>query len=165
MSDPNHHSYEGCVRAYNGLAEAANAVTQHLTAALAEGPGLSIVEFDALLAIDNSAAGRSGLSEVMKRVRLSQSALSRLIDRLAGRDLLRRVSIGTDRRRVGVEITAKGRALLDAAVPIHAACIRASLLDRLTLEERTALKSILLKISPQPQEQDEWMPTPEPIRS
>lgn len=160
MNDPNRHSYEGCVRAYTGLVDAADAVTRRLQVALAAGPGLSIVEFDALLTIGNGAAGRSGLSDISKRVRLSQSALSRLVDRLVGRGLLRRMSIGSDRRSVGVEITAKGRALLDEAVPIHAACIRASLLDRLTTEERTALKSILLKISPQPQEQDEWVPIP-----
>ncbi|WP_158598527.1 MarR family winged helix-turn-helix transcriptional regulator [Notoacmeibacter ruber] len=161
MVGPDQHSYEGCVRAYTGLADAADAVTRHLQEALAQGPGLSIVEFDALLTIGNDLAGRIGLSEVSRNVRLSQSALSRLVDRLVRRGLLRRVAFGSDRRSVGIEITAMGRALLNEAVPVHAECIRASLLDRLTVEERTALKSILLKIAPKSQEQDRWIPIPE----
>lgn len=51
------------------------------------------------------------LSELSHRVPLSQSATSRMVDRLASAKLVRRTADADDRRQVHVSLTAKGREL------------------------------------------------------
>lgn len=155
--------YDRCVRAYNALADACADVTDRLTSALESRFGLSISEFDVLLALGGHELGGDGLAKhtdgalqlhsLLDQVRLSQPALSRLVDRLQARGLVIRFANENDKRGVNVRITEKGRLLLDAAVPVHARCIRESLLDKLTVDERIQFKTILMKISGQPADQ------------
>lgn len=143
----NEHNFTGCVRAYNALAEACASVTAHLSRELESRFSLSINEFDALLALDEQPDKTLPLSCLLERIRLSQPALSRLTDRLTQRHLVQRRGGSDDRRSVLIHITSEGRHLLNRAIPVHAQCIRETLLERLTLEERSALKAILMKIS------------------
>lgn len=141
------HGYGGCVRAYNALADASATVTAHLKRELDNRFALGISEFDALLALQEQHDQGLPLSQLISRLRLSQPAVSRLIDRLERRGLIRRLDTEDDRRSVLVQLTADGQKLLQEAIPVHAQCIRDALLDRLSSEERDALKAILLKIS------------------
>ena len=146
MSD-SWNGYSGCTRAYGALAEASDNVSARLKRALEAECGLAIAEFDALVFVDEQEERGLPLAHLPARLRLSQPAVSRLVERLARRGLISRLGAENDRRSVTIRLTNDGRDLLGQAIPVHAACIRDTLLDRLTPDERDALKSILIKIS------------------
>ena len=59
------------------------------------------------------------MQQLSNAVVLSQSATTRLVNRLEDRGLLSRYLCPTDRRGIYTEVTAGGRALLEAARPTH----------------------------------------------
>ncbi len=77
------------------------------------GPGISVPQFRVLTYL-NRTEGAS-LSAVADRVGLSLPAMSRLIDGLVARDLIRRRESEKDRRFVVLELTSEGRDLVRAA--------------------------------------------------
>lgn len=77
------------------------------------GPGISIPQFRVLTYL-NRTEGAS-LSAVADRVGLSLPAMSRLIDGLVARDLVRREESPEDRRRITLRLTALGRELVRTA--------------------------------------------------
>ncbi len=77
------------------------------------GPGISVPQFRVLTFL-NRMEGAS-LSAVADRVGLSLPAMSRLIDGLVARDLIRREESETDRRFVVLRLTSEGRELVHAA--------------------------------------------------
>src|SRR5215212_3638020 len=91
-----------------------------LTHALEHQHGLGMSEFEVLERLASS-EGEScvRLQEVADHVHLSQSALSRVIDRLEKHGLLRRGVCDNDRRAVFAELTAAGRERYEAARPTH----------------------------------------------
>lgn len=147
LMDDDSHTYAGCVRAYGALSDAAARVTARLAHELESRFSLHINEFDTLLALDEQPDKALSLSGLLERVRLSQPALSRLSDRLERRGLISRRGSARDRRSVVVQLTAAGQELLGRALPVHMHCVQDALLNRLTVQERSVLKSILLKIS------------------
>ena len=153
--------YEGCVRAFNALGAAYLSVASRLGDALEQGAGISISEFEVLVSLD--AHDRLPLFELEKISRLSQSALSRLVSRMERRGLVSRYPDRNDRRSIAIGLTGEGKTVIHSAVGIHAECIRASLLGRLTFEERMALKEILAKITDD-EEPDTSVPTQLTVR-
>jgi DNA-binding MarR family transcriptional regulator len=77
------------------------------------GPGVSVPQFRVLTYL-NRTDGAS-LSAVADRVGLSLPAMSRLIDGLVARDLVRREESSADRRRVTLRLTDLGRELVRTA--------------------------------------------------
>jgi DNA-binding MarR family transcriptional regulator len=77
------------------------------------GPGVSVPQFRVLTYL-NRTDGAS-LSAVADRVGLSLPAMSRLIDGLVARDLVRREESSADRRRVTLQLTDLGRELVRTA--------------------------------------------------
>jgi DNA-binding MarR family transcriptional regulator len=59
------------------------------------------------------------LQEVAEHVHLSQSALSRVVDRLEKHGLLKRGVCDNDRRAIFAELTGEGRERYEAARPTH----------------------------------------------
>ncbi|HLS68238.1 MAG TPA: MarR family winged helix-turn-helix transcriptional regulator [Kiloniellales bacterium] len=57
--------------------------------------------------------GEASAGAIAKRTALSQATVTSLLDRLEGRDLLRRRRGDRDRRRVWVELTPAGQAMLE----------------------------------------------------
>jgi len=145
MSDQRH--YKGCTRAFSALMLAHAVVSAEIEKALGESVSLSLNEFDALVALDGQGHHALPLSALCDVVRLSQPAVSRLVDRLEKRGLVVRREGGKDRRSVAVEITPCGMTLLQRAIPVHDRCIHEKLLNRLTPEESDILRSALLKIA------------------
>ncbi|MFI7415062.1 MarR family winged helix-turn-helix transcriptional regulator [Streptomyces sp. NPDC049627] len=84
--------------------------------------GLCASDFEVLdVLADGSCAYR--VQEISERVHLSQSALSRLIARLEKDGLVERGMCAEDRRGVKVALTAKGRTLHGAVLPVQRAVL------------------------------------------
>jgi DNA-binding MarR family transcriptional regulator len=90
-----------------------------LTHALEHQHGLGMSEFEVLerLADEGDCAVR--VHAIAEHVHLSQSALSRVIDRLEKHGLVKRGVCDNDRRAIYAELTDEGRERYEAARPTH----------------------------------------------
>jgi DNA-binding MarR family transcriptional regulator len=64
------------------------------------------------------------IGELAERLQVRHHSAVGLVDRLARRQLVRRVQVKEDRRRVHVSLTAKGEALIERLSEIHLAELR-----------------------------------------
>jgi len=78
--------------------------------------GLTLGQFDILATLRRSGL-KGGLTptQLLESVVLSSGGMTARLDQLAKDDLIARRADATDRRKVVVELTAKGRKLIDAA--------------------------------------------------
>lgn len=86
---------------------------------LGERHGLGVSDFEVLERLAESDEGKFRAQDLAEAVHLSQSALSRLVDRLARHGLVERCSCEADRRGVYVLLTEAGRQRHAEAVPTH----------------------------------------------
>ncbi len=107
---------------------------QHLTAA----------QFNVLLILHAAPDGQMHMGEIGRRLIVTKSNVTGLIDRLERGGLVRRVDC-SDRRAVRVRLTDKGREHLAAAAPEHAR-LMSQLTDGLTEREKRSLVRILTKL-------------------
>jgi DNA-binding MarR family transcriptional regulator len=142
-----HGEYE-CARAWSALTAAHARVAGRLAAALARSCRLTINDFEILLQLEQHGSLRLG--DLSPAVPLTQPSLSRAVARLAERGCLARSGDPADRRGVLITMTPAGRDLLRAAIPVHAATVRAELLDHLNPAEQDLLASVLTRVAAQP---------------
>jgi DNA-binding MarR family transcriptional regulator len=90
-----------------------------LTHALEHQHGLGMSEFEVLELLAGEGESCVRLQEVAEHVHLSQSALSRVVDRLEKHGLLKRGVCDNDRRAIFAELTGEGRERYEAARPTH----------------------------------------------
>ena len=86
--------------------------------------------------------GRSAPGAVERRLVLEQYNLSRLLDRLEGKGLVRRIPHPTDRRRQYIEITEEGRRQRDLSWPVYVDTLK-SLTDPLSSKQASKLADLL----------------------
>ena len=84
-------------------------------------------------------------TQLMRATMLSSGGMTKRIDRLVDEGLIERRPDPNDRRGTLVRLTARGRKLIDEALPAHVAN-EAELLARLTAHERSVLDGILRKL-------------------
>lgn len=94
---------------------AANVALEHELARL----GLGVSEFEVLDRLSESREHKFRAQELADAVHLSQSALSRLIDRLVKNGLVERCLCGEDRRGIYVLLTEAGLQRHAEAAPVH----------------------------------------------
>ena len=94
---------------------AANAALEHELAR----QGLGVSEFEVLDRLSESPEDKFRAQELADAVHLSQSALSRLIDRLEKNGLVERCLCGEDRRGIYVILTEAGLRRHGEAAPVH----------------------------------------------
>jgi DNA-binding MarR family transcriptional regulator len=85
--------------------------------------GLCASDFEVLDVLADGSCPSYRVQEISERVHLSQSALSRLIARLEKDGLVERGMCHEDRRGVKVCLTAKGRTLHGAVLPVQRAVL------------------------------------------
>lgn len=85
------------------------------------------------------------VGELARRCLLKQPTLTKLLDRMERDGLVRRVPVAGDRRKVGVEITAAGRARAEPLVEEARAC-EAGVLAALSPLEARALEGALRRL-------------------
>ena len=90
-----------------------------LTHALEHQHGLGMSEFEVLERLANEGDCSVRVAEIADHVHLSQSALSRVIDRLEKHGLVKRGVCENDRRAIFAELTDDGRERYEAARPTH----------------------------------------------
>ena len=90
-----------------------------LTHALEHQHGLGMSEFEVLERLASEGGCSVRVAEIADHVHLSQSALSRVIDRLEKHGLVKRGVCENDRRAIFAELTDDGRERYEAARPTH----------------------------------------------
>ena len=88
------------------------------------------------------------MSDLAGAVLLSQSGLTRLVDRLVRAGSVERTRCEEDHRGHYAELTSAGRARFEAARSVHRAGVRARFLDRLDEDDLQALAAVWERVLP-----------------
>jgi DNA-binding MarR family transcriptional regulator len=121
-------------------------LAQHLERSVNEalaGHDLTLGQFDILATLRRQVPdGRLTPTQLMQSVMLSSGGMTNRLDRLEAAGLIRRHADPSDRRGVVVELTARGRTLIDAATEARFAEAKRSM-PPLNPKEAKALASLL----------------------
>ncbi len=134
--------------AWRGLIRVHAALVRDLDRELEEAHGLPLTHYEVLLHLGNAPECRLRMSDLAQSVLLSQSGVTRLVDRLEAAGLVVRAPCAEDRRVLYAQLTDAGRARLEAARPTHLAGVRARFLSRLADEELARLAEAWERIQP-----------------
>jgi DNA-binding MarR family transcriptional regulator len=107
------------VTAWREITACHAAVCAALERELGDRHGLGVSDFEVLERLAESPERKSRAQDLADSVHLSQSALSRLVDRLARNGLVERCACDMDRRGVYVVLTDAGTRRHAEAVPTH----------------------------------------------
>lgn len=124
-----------------GLHIASRSLSSAMAAAVAP-HGLSGMEANLLLKLDK---GLNSPSEIATYLGIDASNLSRLMRKMQNAELIRREVDATNRSRVIIELTAKGKRLTKKIKP-DVREMEKSVMSVLTAKELTTLQKILMKM-------------------
>ncbi len=110
--------------AWRGLLRSHAAVVRDLDAELRTNHDLSLHEYEVLLTLAGAPEGRMRMSDLATEVVLSQSGLTRLVDRLVRDGFVVRRRCDGDRRGLNAELTDAGRLRYTEARVTHLAGVR-----------------------------------------
>jgi DNA-binding MarR family transcriptional regulator len=113
------------LRAWQALLHAHHDVTERLDAELRGDHGLSFGAYDVLLRLARAPGRSLRMSELARRVWMSPSGLTRMVDRLEGQGLVERDRTEEDARVMLARLTERGREALRRAARTHLRGIRA----------------------------------------
>lgn len=134
--DSAHETVRALVLTYDTITVFANdAMRRH---------GLSPAGRQALATLDGR-GGPMSASEIAQRLLVTPASITSLLDTLVRRGLVTRDLDPDDRRRVRVEITDAGRALVDQFVP-EAAALSGAVMAGLSASDRTELRRLLASV-------------------
>jgi DNA-binding MarR family transcriptional regulator len=122
-------------------------LSKDLGAELESSCQLPLAWFEVLLRLRQSSDGRLKMSQMAEAIVHSTGGTTRLIDRLAETDLVRRENCPSDRRAIFVAITDAGNAKLDEALDVHLRYLDNHLAKRLSNVERSSLTALLTKLN------------------
>jgi DNA-binding MarR family transcriptional regulator len=106
---------------------------------------VSMREYDVLYTL-SKCRNPIRISELNRHVLLSQPALSRMVDRLAGRGLVQRHPDSADGRSVCLSLTASGLAVQREIGRRHARDVARAMSDRLSPDELSLLTKLCRKL-------------------
>ncbi|MEV5141487.1 MarR family transcriptional regulator [Streptomyces syringium] len=141
----------GLAQGWCALSALHGRIESHIERALQAGHELSVREFSVLDVLSRQHDGEGGhlrMNEVADAVVLSQSATTRLVNRLEDRGLLTRYLCLTDRRGIYTDVTDAGRALLDEARPTNDAALSEALREASKRAELAPLVAAVQALSP-----------------
>ncbi len=134
--------------AWRGLLRSHAALVRDLDAELNARHDLSLHEYEVLLTLADASDGRMRMSELASAVVLSQSGLTRLVDRLVRDGSVARVRCEGDRRGQNAELTDAGRRRYLEARVTHLAGVRSRFLDHFDEAELRSLSGFWERVSP-----------------
>jgi DNA-binding MarR family transcriptional regulator len=134
--------------AWIGLLEAHKQLTRAIDAELDEAHGLGLSTLELLGRLAAAGERWPRLSELAAETGLSLSRVSRHIDALQRRGLVRRRRCETDSRAVEAHLTDAGAALQREAEAAHAAAVRERFLDQVSEDELAALATVFRRFAP-----------------
>ena len=118
---------------------------ERVEAQMLEDHGLTMARYDVLAQLVN-AGGRLGLSDLASSIWLSQSGLSKLLDRMERSRLVRRDPDPSDARSAFATITPRGRSLVQKARRGHHAFLRRAFGDALDDRDLADLARVMGRI-------------------
>ncbi|GAA2881225.1 hypothetical protein GCM10010524_11960 [Streptomyces mexicanus] len=128
---------------WRSMMEIHNAVLRDIESELANRHRLSLSEFDTLV---NIPLEGTRLRELKNHVVLTQSAVSRVCDRLAQRGLVTRLPLAEDARGAVIQLTDTGRKLQCSAARTNAEVVERVFAGRLSRAQLESLRDILLRL-------------------
>lgn len=134
--------------AWIGLLETHKRLTRALEAELEAEFGLTISGLELLGRLAAAEGGRLGLSALAGQCGLSLSRVSRIVDSLETRGLVRRRTVQSDGRAVQGELTKAGLGLVKRAQSSHFAAVQRRFFAQLSNEQVSALAEIFSKFAP-----------------
>ena len=135
--DPGPRDRDEAVKAaWRALISAKVASWNALERELGESHGLGVSDFEVLERLTETEERKFRAQDLAEAVHLSQSALSRLVDRLARHGLVERCGCEGDRRGVYVVLTEAGERRHTEAVPTHRGVLARLLPTAMRSEER-----------------------------
>ena len=108
---------------------------------------LDVGDYQLLAMLSNAPDQRLRMCELAEELRLSRGGLTRRMDGVLKKKLVVRNQDPTDKRVAYIEMSAKGRALLDRAAPVHVQSVRRLMIDLLSANEIRAIGTAFSKIS------------------
>jgi DNA-binding MarR family transcriptional regulator len=134
--------------AWRGLLRAHAALVRELDAELRATHELSLHEYEVLLILSHAPEQRLRMTELAASVVLSQSGLTRLVDRLVRAGSVERTRCASDGRGLNAELTPAGTATLEQARPTHLAGVRRLFVDRFDEDELPLLAGFWERVLP-----------------
>jgi len=119
---------------------------EQIDAALAKAGCIPLQWYDVLVELVEAPEGRLRMSELARRVVLSRSSLTHLVDRLEAKQLLARERVGSDRRGAYAVLTERGRDALRQAWPVYAQGIARHFAQHLTEAEVETLADVFARV-------------------
>jgi DNA-binding MarR family transcriptional regulator len=134
------------VRAWTRLLRAHASTTRLLSAELQADHGLTLNDFEALLVLSRAEGGRMKRVELARRLLLTPSGITRLLEGLERAGFVRRATCATDLRITYAELTPEGRDRLEVASCAHVGSIRALMEEHFSEDEIDELGEMLGKL-------------------
>jgi DNA-binding MarR family transcriptional regulator len=122
-------------------------VVEALEREMREDQHLLLTWFDVLAWLSHAPNGRLRMQVLAQSIYLSNSGLTRLLDRMAVVGLVERQTCPDDRRGWYAVITAKGRETFERAFPSHAQEVGKLFLSRFSDDEIEVLNSLLSRLT------------------
>lgn len=138
---------ESQMRAWRAFLGASTLVSARLNHELDEAAAISMYEYEILVRLFESEAGRVRMSQLADQVSYSRSRLTHTVGRLERAGYVLRSSCPNDRRGVYAHLTKTGYEFLAQTAPIHLDGVRRHLIDRFTPSELATLTELLEKIT------------------
>jgi DNA-binding MarR family transcriptional regulator len=134
--------------AWVGLLATHRSLTRELDAQLEATHGLTISALELLVQLARTPEHWLRLSALASGSGLSLSRVSRIVDALQERGLLKRRPCDADARAINAVLTPQGLALAKAAQAMHLAAVRERFFDRLSDLEVATLATIFMRFAP-----------------
>jgi DNA-binding MarR family transcriptional regulator len=134
--------------AWRGFLRVHAALIGELDRELVESCGLPLRAYEVLLHLEDAPDGRARMSELAESVLLSQSGLTRLVDRLERDGLVERLPCDDDRRGLYAHLTPAGLTALQDARSTHLAGVRARFLSHFGADELGELAAFWERLVP-----------------
>lgn len=138
---------ESQMRAWRAFLGASTLVSVRLNHELDEAAAISMYEYEILVRLFESEAGRVRMSQLADQVSYSRSRLTHTVGRLERAGYVLRSSCPKDRRGVYAHLTQAGYEFLAQTASIHLDGVRRHLIDRFTPSELATLTELLEKIT------------------
>ena len=134
------------MRAWRLFLEAHARLMTQLEVELREATGMPLTWYDVLVQLSEAPDSRLRMQELARRVLISKSGLTRLVDRLCAAGYLTREPDPEDGRGTLAMMTVAGRDALRRAAPHHLAGVQRAFADRISARQQEVVASALQQV-------------------
>jgi DNA-binding MarR family transcriptional regulator len=134
---------EPYLSAWRSLLNAHASIVGRVEQALAEAELPPLAWYDVLWAVRRAPGKRIRMAELADSLTLSRGGITKLVDRLAAADLLRREPAADDGRGLFAVLTQTGEEMLRRMWPVYARVLRETFVDSLDQDEAAAIAAAL----------------------